>query len=106
MEMRTRSVWYTHKATQMLANHRAKAISGTRAFTTPSFVFTYPVFTSILAACFLQAMFILFDLSFDDVLESVVLSPLLKNDTSQSKNSWRRATQRKPHNEEHKDEND
>lgn len=33
--MRTRSVWYT-KATQMLANHRAKAISGTRAFTTPS----------------------------------------------------------------------
>lgn len=51
-------------------------------------------------------MFILFDLSFDDVLESVDLSPLRKSDTLQSKNSWRRDIQRKPHNEELKDEND
>lgn len=86
-------VWSTHKATQMLANQRVTAISGTRAFSIPSLC-SHVVFTSTLTPCFSGHVHSC--LVCNDVLKSVDWHTLLKSDTLQNRTRWRRRIQRKP----------
>lgn len=85
-------------------NQRATTVSRTRLHNL-ILVFPFPMFISILTTCFLQTMLVPF-LIHDNAPESADLTTLLKKDTLQSKNRWRRSIWRKPFDAECNDKKD